>query len=344
MNSLCAGTTEQCFTSQCALGEGNVVECVGTSVSGTPCTAADGGFDSLSVDFCKGPVGTCDNGACDLADKEDGCPCGGDTEQCLTDLTDEQMACVYPSQMCKCGSGDDAGKCVPNFLPEDTVCESKEILGACGVAVCSSDGVCTDRAAPLNTPCYAGDVDCPDAGVCDTDGQCQPLQCQNPGGQECSGKSPGDECLKDDVAGTCCPFGIGSGLVCNVEVLPPGQGTCPCFQLGTCVYEGDNDGYCCLKPGDVFECKENVEACDATQPSFCELLAGPNAACNVFGRGCGNGPGGQNECDEMCKLVNPDAACANGDGKCNCRGIGPGSDQTCAGPQTKCCFCETPES
>ena len=283
--------------------------------------------------------------------RDEGCPCLDDANQCETNLTPKQKACLNPNQKCKCGGDVDQGTCVPNFLPEGTLCSADDAglppLGDCEVATCTLNGAgieCVTSSAQLDTPCYAGgDPLCPKAGECALDGItgdpfCRELGCLDPDPGECT--NAGDSC--ESESGTCCvgPSGI---LECNTDIKPPGGGTCPCFDDGaTCVFDGVNTGFCCEKGAGQFECVESSEDC--VQTPFCQSIPGnvnPNYGCSPS-RSCGSGNA---DCAAICMQVNPGAACLT-DGSngfsCNCNGIGKGSNLNCDGPGTKCCECATP--
>jgi len=223
--------------------------------------------------------------------------------------------------------------------------------------------VCDGMVTPCN-PCIDTDVPC----TCNPDASCSinhlPLDtcCDSP---SITGPCKVGKCLTSHADGdvTCEAVNAEPDTACFFDGYPPGP---TCDNAGQCTAEGICDPLGCVDPPPPPPPPSPSPPPSPTSPppsypspppppppvtDFCKSIGGDNAACNVFGRGCGNGPQGQDECDEICRLVNPNAACigSSGSSACNCRAIGPGSNFDCDGnspptSRTKCCECRNPES
>lgn len=162
-----------------------------------------------------------------------------DTRELCDGIPDGYLCGLPPEGPCEVPSTCQDGECVPNFLPEGTVCG--EPASECEApSTCDGAGTCEVRFLAEGTPCGdPGETECDAPDTCDGQGTCLPryveagAPCGDPSASECD---HADTC---DGEGVCQPNEVLDGTFCYD--CPLGAGRCAACFDGACE---DRDALC----------------------------------------------------------------------------------------------------
>jgi hypothetical protein len=292
MPAVCAH--DGCQTGTCVADQNNntldpVTGCMVSTV------AADGA--ACNSDGLECTADQCLSGECTHPDASFGTACSADGNSCTDDVCDGSGAChVNNTASCNDGNGCtqtdqcSGGQCLGSNPVVCTALDQCHVVGTCD----TQTGLCSDPAAPSNTPCNDNDActspdqcdgggqcvggnpvvcsaldQCHDAGICDT----QTGVCSNPPKSNGAPCNDNDACTQTDQcngSGSCIG---GNNVVCS----PPDQchdtGTCD-TQTGVCSNPPKSSGSACNDSNactQIDECNGSG-SCVGGNPVVCSAL------------------------------------------------------------------------